>query len=127
MSTPLYRHHPTMFADEPGRFVLACILCLVGVGFIWLGVWYIINRNTLLTVDEERVVLRRGVFNRESVEVDINSIRAVRVDQTLADRIFNCGLLKVYTAGDSPDLEQDGLPDPEKLRTVLRRVREGAA
>ncbi|RAI00044.1 hypothetical protein DLJ53_20180 [Acuticoccus sediminis] len=123
MSTPLYNEHPTMFADEPGKFILACLLIPFVVGIVWLLVWYIVNRSTLVTVDDERVTLRRGVFNKESIEVEMSSIRTVRVDQTFVDRIFNCGILKVYTSGDAPDIDQGGLPDPDTLRTALRNAR----
>ena len=142
---PLYREHPTMFADEPGKFILACLLVIVplivaviywstawifysmlilaaigGVMFLW---WALTNRSIVVTVDEDRITLRRGIFSKENVEVEISSIRTVRVDQTFVDRIFNCGILKVYTAGDDPDLKQDGLPDPARLRTALRSAR----
>ncbi len=125
MTTPLYKAHPTMFADEPGRFVLACLLIPVGVGIVWLIVWWIINRSTLVTIDDERVTFRRGIFSKENIEVEMGSIRTVRVDQTFVDRIFDCGILKVYTTGDSPDIDQGGLPDPTKLRMALRSAREG--
>lgn len=127
MSDSLYKAHPTMFADEPGRFILACLLIPVVIGIVWLVAWYVINRSTLVTVTDERVSLRRGVFNKENIEVEMPMIRTVRVDQTFVDRIFNCGILKVYTAGDLPDIEQGGLPDPGRLRTVLRAARNRTA
>lgn len=123
MNDPLYRAHPTMFADEPGRFILACLLVPFAVGIVWLIVWYVINRSTIVIIDDERVSMRRGVFSKENIEVEMRLIRTVRVDQTFVDRIFNCGILKIYTAGDLPDIEQGGLPNPTKLRTVLRAAR----
>ncbi len=122
--TPLYKEHPTMFADEPGKFILACLLIPFVVGIVWLAWWYITNRSTIVTVDEERVTVRRGIFSKENIEVEMTSIRTVRVDQTFVDRIFNCGILKVYTAGDNPDIVQGGLPDPVRLRTAMRQARD---
>ena len=113
-----------MFADEPGRFILACLLVPLGVGLVWLIVWWVINRSTVVTIDDERVTLRRGIFSKESIEVEMSSIRTVRIDQTLVDRVFDCGILKVYTTGDVPDIDQGGLPDPTRLRTMLRAARE---
>ncbi|WP_420391791.1 PH domain-containing protein [Acuticoccus sp.] len=127
MNTPLYQAHPTMFADEPGRFILACLLVPLVIGIVWLVAWYIVNRSTLVTVGDDRISLRRGVFSKENIEVEMSMIRTVRVDQTFVDRIFNCGILKVYTAGDLPDIEQGGLPDPTRLRTVLRTARDRTA
>lgn len=109
-----------MFADEPGKFILAVLLIPVGIGIVWLLWWYIVVRNTLVTVGEERVLLSRGVFNKERLEIELESIRTVEIEQTLVDRIFNVGILKIYTAGDRPELKQGGLPDPERLRSALR-------
>lgn len=109
-----------MFADKPLWFVIAVLLVPVGIGIVWLVVWYIKNRCTLVTVGEERILLSRGVFAKERVEIELDSIRTVQIDQTFVDRIFNVGILKIYTAGDDPELMQPGLPDPERLRSALR-------
>lgn len=115
-----------MFADEPGKFILAVLLIPFVVGIVWLGWWYLTNRSTIVTVDDERVIVRRGIFSKEHVEVGMDTIRTVRVDQSFVDRIFNCGILKVYTAGDDPDIVQGGLPDPDRLRAALRSGRSTA-
>jgi len=117
---PRYQAHPQMFADEPGLFILAVLLVPVGIGIVWLLVWWIRLRCTLLTVGDDRVRLSRGVFAKERIEVELESIRSVRIDQTFFDRIFNCGILKIYTAGDRPEIMQKGLPDPTRLRGALR-------
>jgi membrane protein YdbS with pleckstrin-like domain len=117
---PRYQEHPTMFADEPLQFIIAVLLIPIGIGIIWLIYWYIKLRCTLDTIDDERVMLSRGILNKEKIEIELQSIRTVRVDQTFADRIFNCGILKIYTAGDQPELQQKGMPDPERLRNALR-------
>ena len=117
---PRYQEHPRMFADEPGKFMLVILLCFLIVGIFWLIWWYIKVRCTLLTVGEERVLLSRGVFAKERLEIELESIRTVEIDQTFVDRIFNCGILKIYTAGDNPELIQTGMPDPERLRSALR-------
>ncbi|MEM9222461.1 MAG: PH domain-containing protein [Pseudomonadota bacterium] len=118
---PRYQEHPTMFADEPGYFILAVLLIPLVVGLIWLFVWFVKLRCTQLTVGEERVLLSRGVFSKERLEIELQSIRTVEIDQTIFDRIFNCGVLKIYTAGDKPELLQSGMPDPQRLRNALRK------
>lgn len=112
-----------MFADEPGKFILACLLIPFVIGIVWLGWWYITNRSSMLTVTQDRVSWRKGIFSKESIEIDMASIRTVRIDQSFMDRIFNCGILHIYTAGDTPDLHQGGLPDPNRLRVALRPAR----
>jgi uncharacterized membrane protein YdbT with pleckstrin-like domain len=117
---PRYQEHPRMFADEPGYFILALLLIPLIVGIVWLVVWYIRIRCTQLTVTDDRVLLSRGIFNKERMEIELHSIRTVRIDQTFVDRIVNGGILKIYTAGDEPELQQKGMPDPERLRAALR-------
>lgn len=121
--TPLYQEHPTMFADEPGRFILACLLVPLGIGIVWLIWWFITNRSEMLTVDEDRVSYRKGIFSKEQIAVEMTSIRTVKIDQSFVDRIFNCGTLRIFTAGDLPDIVVGGLPDPDRLRTALRSAR----
>lgn len=122
--TPLYREHPLMFAANPGKFVLACLLIPFVVGLFWLGWWFITNRCTVLIVDEERVQLLTGVFNKRIYEADIHSIRTVSIDQSLVDRFFKCGYLKIYTTGDNPEIIQDGLPHVARLTAALRQARQ---
>ena len=116
----LYEAHPRMFADEPLWFVVAVLLLPTGIGVIWLIYWFIRNRCTLVTVTEERVLASRGILAKERIEVELERVRTVRIDQTFVDRIFNVGILKVYTAGDNPEIKQKGLPDPASLRKALR-------
>ncbi|MEM9224305.1 MAG: PH domain-containing protein [Pseudomonadota bacterium] len=135
----LYREAPLMFCAQPVRFsgtvavvVIAFILAfsygwlyypglIVSIGgALTLGWWFIDNRFTEVTVTEERIIYKTGIFAKTHVEVERASLRTVRVDQTIIDRIFGCGLLKVFSAGDTPEFEQDGLPEVSRLREALR-------
>lgn len=118
--TVRYAEHPRMFADEPGKFILMVLLIPLVIGIVWGLAWYIKTRCTKLVVLDDRVQLKRGVFSTERFEVELASIRTVQIDQTFVDRIFNCGILKIYTAGDKPELMVGGMPDPERLRGALR-------
>ncbi|MEM6846548.1 MAG: PH domain-containing protein [Pseudomonadota bacterium] len=116
----VYDEHPKMFADEPGKFILMVLLIPVMVGVIWGIYWYVKNRCTRLIVNTDRVTLTRGILAREQLEVELDSIRTVEIDQTFFDRVFNCGILRIYTAGDRPELVVHGMPDPQRLRSALR-------
>lgn len=116
-----YKEHPTMFADEPLYFILSVLaIAIFGLGLVILAIWYVNNRTTLLTVTDDRVMKEMGIFNKKRTEIDLKSIRTVKIDQSFVDRIFNCGILKIYTAGDQPELMVKGLPDPARLREALR-------
>ncbi|MDQ0317451.1 PH domain-containing protein [Amorphus orientalis] len=115
-----YQAHPSMFKSRPLTFILCVILIPLGIGIVALVVWWLIHRTTTVTVDGDRVALDRGILSKEHTEIELQSIRTVKVDQSLPDRLLNVGTLRIYTAGDRPEMEVKGLPDPEALRAALR-------
>ena len=138
----LYRRSPVMFAAHPLRFVINCAIIVAAVvsatqvswlyypgwgvaaiGLAMLAWWYIDHRNTTVIVRDDRIVHRHGIFAKYHVEVSRASIRTVRVDQTLLDRFLRCGTLHVTSAGDQPDIHQNGLPAIMQLQNALRKIR----
>jgi uncharacterized membrane protein YdbT with pleckstrin-like domain len=119
---PRYDASPAVFRDYPLRFLVCLILIPVfGAGLVLLGVWWIIARSTRLTVDEVRATLTSGILSKQVTEVQLSSIRTVKIDKTLVDRIFDVGTVSVFTSGDAPELVVKGMPDPEALAKALRR------
>lgn len=115
-----YQANPSMFKSRPLTFLLCVILIPVGIGIVALLIWWLINRATTVTVDEDRIALDKGLLAKEHTEIELSSIRTVKVDQSLLDRMLDVGTLRIYTAGDKPELEMKGLPDPADLRAALR-------
>jgi uncharacterized membrane protein YdbT with pleckstrin-like domain len=119
---PRYDASPAVFRDYPLRFLVCLILIPVfGAGLVLLGIWWIIARSTRLTVDEVRATLTSGILSKQVTEVQLSSIRTVKIDKTLVDRIFDVGTVSVFTSGDAPELVVKGMPDPEALAKALRR------
>jgi uncharacterized membrane protein YdbT with pleckstrin-like domain len=119
---PRYDASPAVFRDYPLRFLVCLILIPVfGVGLVLLLVWWIIARSTRMTVDEVRATLTSGILSKQVTEVQLSSIRTVKIDKTLVDRIFDVGTVSVFTSGDAPELVVKGMPDPEALAKALRR------
>jgi uncharacterized membrane protein YdbT with pleckstrin-like domain len=119
---PRYDASPAVFRDYPLRFLVCLILIPVfGLGLVILAVWWIIARSTRMTVDEVRATLTSGIFSKQVTEVQLSSIRTVKIDKTLVDRIFDVGTVSVFTSGDAPELVVKGMPDPEALAKALRR------
>ncbi|MEW5421668.1 PH domain-containing protein [Amorphus sp. 3PC139-8] len=118
--TVRYSAHPSMFRSRPLTFLLCIVLIPVGIGIVALLVWWLFHRATTLTVDDDRVILDRGLISKEHIEIELSSIRTVKIDQSLLDRLLDSGTLRVYTAGDTPELQMKGLPDPAGLRQAMR-------
>lgn len=110
--------HPAMFKARPFSFILSVLLCAVGIGFIILMVWYVKCKATKLEIIDNEVVLERGLLSKERIELNLESVRSVRVYQSFLNRITGVGRITVFTAGDNPEFEVDGIPDPNKFREL---------
>lgn len=108
-----------MFRSNPFGFILAVLLIPVGVGVIILLVWYLKCLSTRLELTGNDLVLTQGLLSKDRIELDVGSIRTVRVYQSFLNRIFKVGSVSVFTAGDKPEIEVAGLPDPHDLRELI--------
>lgn len=110
--------HPAMFKARPFSFILSVLLCAVGIGFIILMVWYIKCKSTRLEIVDTEVVLERGLLSKERIELNVASVRSVRVYQSFINRLTGVGRITLYTAGDQPEFTVDGIPEPNRFREL---------
>lgn len=116
----LYSANPVMFKNNPLGFIVALILVPVGVGIIIFLVWHLKNKSSRLVVTEEDVLFEQGLLSKERSELNIKSIRTVKVKQSFWNRIMGTGTIELYTAGDSPEIVAKGLPDPNRVRDIIK-------
>jgi len=116
----LYEENPSMFKNQPITFIVFVLLIFAGVGIIFLLIWYLKAKATKLTVTNSMITLERGLFSKEHSELYTDTIRTVKVKQSFFNRIFGVGSLQFYTAGDSPEVVVNGMPDPHKIREIIQ-------
>lgn len=120
--TTLYSENPSMFRNNPLGFILTLILCLVGVGLIILLVWWLKSKATVLTVTDERTILRRGLLSKSLNEVWHRDVRNVRLSQSFWQRIFGTGTLEISSAGQADvEIRVAGIPDPDEVKEIIDR------
>lgn len=118
--TILYHSHPAMFKNRPFSFILCLILSLVGVGLIIFLIWWIKTKGTELTVTNERVSLRKGILSKFTNDVYLTDIRNVQIYQSFGQRIFGVGSVAISSAGNEGiEIEVMGIPDPEKIKSII--------
>lgn len=115
----LYQAHPPMFRNHPLGFVLSIVLIAVAVGIIILLVWYVKTRAEMLTITREELRYEKGILSKAHSELRLASVRSVRVNQSLLQRMFGTGDVSVYTAGDAPEITVKGMPDPHEIRELI--------
>ncbi|HEX6995321.1 MAG TPA: PH domain-containing protein [Gammaproteobacteria bacterium] len=117
--TILYRAHPPMFRNNPFGFIVSVLLIGAAVGVLILLVWYVRTRSERLTITPEELRYERGILSRTHNEVRLSAIRSIRVRQSLFQRMFGTGDIDVFTAGDLPEVEVRGIPDPHEVRELV--------
>jgi len=118
--TILYHSHPAMFKNRPFSFILCLILSLVGVGLIIFLIWWIKTRGTELTVTNERASLRKGILSKFTNDVYLTDIRNVQIYQSFWQRVFGVGSVAISSAGNEGiEIEVKGIPDPEKIKSII--------
>lgn len=115
----LYQAHPPMFRNNPFGFVISVLLIGTAVGLLILLVWWIRSRSERLTVTTEELRYERGILWKTYNEVRLSGIRSIRVRQSLFQRVFGTGDIDVFTAGDLPEVEVRGIPDPHEVRELV--------
>tara|TARA_B100002003_G_scaffold15351_1_gene12796 strand:+ start:708 stop:1163 length:456 start_codon:yes stop_codon:yes gene_type:complete len=145
-SNLLYSENPKMPRNNPFMFTLIIILNIAGlvaairldqqsfqiIGLvvwlgtvIWLLIWYIKIKSIKVSVTNNDILVERGLLRKNRKELAIDKIRTVEVDQDFIDRIFGVGMIKVFTAGDLAEIEVKGLPNPNKIRELVKKIQHG--
>jgi uncharacterized membrane protein YdbT with pleckstrin-like domain len=116
-----YSANPVMFRNNPIGFIFAILLIAAfGLGILILLWWFLQCKSTKLSVNENEILFEKGLLSKERSEVNISSIRTIKVKQSFFNRIFGVGTIEIYTAGDNPEIIAAGLPDPNKVRELIK-------
>jgi uncharacterized membrane protein YdbT with pleckstrin-like domain len=122
----LYSGNPKMFRNRPLIFILCVILIIAyGLGLVILIIWWLKSKNSKLTITDEKVTLRTGIFSKKTNEVYLSDIRNVQVSQRFMQRITKAGNIALSTAGQAGiEIYIQGMKDPEKIKTIIDKHRK---
>ena len=121
----LYQANPSMFRNSPVGFALSLLLCLVGIGFLILLIWWLDCKGTQLTITTRKSTLRKGILSKYTNEVFHTDVRNVQVSQSFLQRILDAGTVGISSAGQSGlEIEVTGLPSPAKARDLINSRRK---
>ena len=78
------------------------LMALGAVGSIvaWFRAW-IRRLSTELAITDRRVIFKRGLVRRHTVEMNMDKVESIDVDQSILGRIFNYGDVTVRGTGAS--------------------------
>jgi uncharacterized membrane protein YdbT with pleckstrin-like domain len=97
-------------------YLLSAALALIA--FFALAFGLLKRASTEIAVTDRRIIFKRGLIRRHTVEMNMQKVESVDVDQTLLGRLFNYGDVTVRGVGSSFE-RLDGIDAPLKLRTTV--------
>lgn len=114
---------PAMFRNHPIRF-LFCIatIPLLGLGAIWLFLWWLECYGTRLELTKRLVRLRRGILAKRTTEIRYVDVRNLQCDQSMFQRMFGVGTIKISSAGQGDiEIVVSGIAKPQEIVTMIRK------
>ena len=114
-----------MFRSRPFAFIGTILLIpVLGLGLFIFAFWYLKVRTTKLIVPSSGITHEYGFYNKDSTDLAIEDIRAVKTPLPFIERIFGTGRLAIFSAGDRPEIAIIGLRKPLEIRAGINQLRE---
>ena len=95
----------------------AAIVFAVSAIVAFLPAWFR-RWTTEIAVTDRRIIFKRGLIRRHTVEMNMQKVESVDVDQTLIGRLFNYGNVTIRGTGSSFEI-LSRIESPLKLRTTV--------
>jgi uncharacterized membrane protein YdbT with pleckstrin-like domain len=95
-------------------------MVLVGLGIVRLAIWWIATKLDRLVIKADEIVWTHGLITKQYTEINMGSVRTVRVSQSILQRVVNAGDVTIFTSGDLPELAVKGLPSPGAIRGLIK-------
>ena len=105
-------------SDELQQGLLYGALAVLALALIAALIAAIRRSSTELAVTDHRVIFKRGLLSRHTIEMNRSKVESVDVDQTLMGRLFGYGTILVRGTGGSLEPLQN-IEDPLALRNHI--------
>ena len=75
------------------------LACLIGVGFVIIGVRWLKNRSASYEITDQRLIVRRGILFKTIDEIELYRIKDVRLGYSLLNQMSDIGTI-ILTSSD---------------------------
>ena len=105
--------------------VTILLLLIILVLFLWM-VWDILSwRSRRYMITNKKVVVQSGIIRKEKVYMHYNKIQDISVSQSVMERIFRSGDIKISGGHEHTMLLLEDTPNPEKVENMINGMIEG--
>jgi membrane protein YdbS with pleckstrin-like domain len=95
------------------------LLILGAVPTVWLAARLLRWRTTTLALTTTRILLRRGILGRDTIQLRLQRITEINLAQTLFERIFGTGRLVIDVQGEDDSLILTDVRKPAVVQRVV--------
>lgn len=106
------------------------LLCFVGIGLLILLVVWIVNRFTIYTLTNQRLMIQKGVIFKHLDEIELYRVKDVKLNFSLLNQMVNIGNIEVRST--DPTTPRDAhltlsyIHDAKAKRETLRTLVDAA-
>ena len=111
---------PEVLGQVDGKSLQVMGIGIFAVATLQILIWWVSARADRLVITDDELIWTHGLLSKEYTEINMSSVRTVRVSQSLLQRIMDAGDITVFTSGDSPELLVRGLPGPNAVRELVK-------
>jgi uncharacterized membrane protein YdbT with pleckstrin-like domain len=80
---------------------LTLLLCLVGVGLVIVLFKWLENIATTYEVTPDRLIIRRGIFNKSIDEIELYRVKNIRIDFSLINQWADIGTISILSSDET--------------------------
>ena len=74
------------------------LACLIGVGFVIIGVRWLKNRSASYEITDQRLIIRRGILFKTIDEIELYRIKDVRLGYSLLNQMTDIGTITLTSS-----------------------------
>jgi uncharacterized membrane protein YdbT with pleckstrin-like domain len=100
--TVIHRARLTWWS-QTGLFILGVLLLVVAIGLVFLAMAWINMRSTEIAITNKRIIAKFGFIRRNTVEISLDKVEALRVEQGVWGRFLNYGTILISGVGSTID------------------------
>jgi uncharacterized membrane protein YdbT with pleckstrin-like domain len=127
LTNDVFGRFPTVSGHAPGTYLLTFFLLLTLLVVLLLLVRYLRWISTVYAVTTHRVIIQSGILSRTFDEIPVPQVRGVDVRQTIVQRMFHYGTVRVSSEGGATAIgneDWEGIPRPFEFQRLIESANQ---
>ena len=121
----VYRIQGTLQSNYQVSFVN---MTYIAEGILFLCIFIIIVKlildyldwnNTLYTLTDKRIIIKRGLFNKEKISMPYTKVQDIDVSQSIMERLLSAGDIVIYGGRDNAETILDEVSNPRDVEEII--------